>query len=148
VSWPPAKSGIVERRCRPPRPARCPDRRTSSRRRRARSIGAGPPRPLGGEVPIAGGVTHAGVVPAISQIRLMAEIMSRRRVPESGLVDETQHVRQGADGLVFVHGGSPGVPSARWCQRVAWRPSARLRLLLMRGFPWRSTVGRSAATLL
>ena len=27
--------------------------------------------------------THAGVVPAISQIRLMAEIMSRRRVPVS-----------------------------------------------------------------
>ena len=38
------------------RPARCPDRRTSSRRRRARSTGAGHRRRLGAAAPIPGGV--------------------------------------------------------------------------------------------
>jgi hypothetical protein len=52
--------------------------------------------------------THSGVLPAISQIRLMAEIMSRPAgAGKSGLVDEAQHVRQGADGLVLVHSGPP-----------------------------------------
>ena len=59
--------------------------------------------------------TLAGVVPAISQIRLMAETMSLRRVPVSpASVEETQHVRKRADGPIRVHGASlHGVLSRR-----------------------------------